>query len=154
MSDREVESARVSLYAAPQMSARKDNNRMSSIDPRIPPKQVGFARIVAATRYSIEGLRACYQSEEAFRIESVIALILTPVAFFVGETRVEIVLLLLAMVLVLLVELLNSAIESVVDRTGSEFHILSKKAKDIGSAAVFISLLFFLLIWGLILLPN
>ena len=122
--------------------------------PSVPIKKKGLARIWAATIYSVDGLRACFRSEEAFRLELILSLILGPLAFILGETAVEIAMLLLAIALVLLVELLNSAIEAVVDRVGMDYHELSKKAKDIASGAVFISLMTFLLIWAVILIDR
>jgi diacylglycerol kinase (ATP) len=118
----------------------------------VPAKKKGFARLRAATVYSVEGLRACFASEEAFRLEIILAVVLTPLAFWLGDSPAERGLLLVAIVLVLLVELLNSAIEAVVDRIGLEYHALSKKAKDIGSAAVFISLVAFVVLWVAVLL--
>lgn len=118
----------------------------------VPAKKRGFARLRAATVYSVEGLRACFASEEAFRLEIMLAVVLTPLAFWLGDSPAERGLLLVAIVLVLLVELLNSAIEAVVDRIGLEYHALSKKAKDIGSAAVFISLVSFVVLWVAVLL--
>jgi diacylglycerol kinase (ATP) len=122
--------------------------------PSVPIKKKGLARIWAATIYSVDGLRACFRSEEAFRLELILSLILGPLAFILGETAIEIAMLLLAIALVLLVELLNSAIEAVVDRVGMDYHELSKKAKDIASGAVFISLMTFLLIWAVILIDR
>jgi len=122
--------------------------------PSVPIKKKGLARIWAATIYSIDGLRACFRSEEAFRLELILSLILGPLAFIMGETAIEIAMLLLAIALVLLVEFLNSAIEAVVDRVGMDYHELSKKAKDIASGAVFISLMTFLLIWAVILIDR
>ena len=118
----------------------------------VPAKKKGFARLRVATVYSVEGLRACFASEEAFRLEIMLAVVLTPLAFWLGDSPAERGLLLVAIVLVLLVELLNSAIEAVVDRIGLEYHALSKKAKDIGSAAVFISLVAFVVLWVAVLL--
>lgn len=118
----------------------------------VPARKKGFARLRAATVYSVEGLRACFASEEAFRLEIMLAVVLTPLAFWLGDSPAERGLLLVAIVLVLLVELLNSAIEAVVDRIGQEYHALSKKAKDIGSAAVFISLVAFVVLWVAVLL--
>ena len=118
----------------------------------VPARKKGFARLRAATVYSVEGLRACFASEEAFRLEIMLAVVLTPLAFWLGDSPAERGLLLVAIVLVLLVELLNSAIEAVVDRIGLEYHALSKKAKDIGSAAVFISLVAFVVLWVAVLL--
>jgi diacylglycerol kinase (ATP) len=122
--------------------------------PSVPIKKKGLARIWAATIYSVDGLRACFRSEEAFRLELILSLIFGPLAFILGETAIEIAMLLLAIALVLLVELLNSALEAVVDRVGMDYHELSKKAKDIASGAVFISLMTFLLIWAVILIDR
>lgn len=119
---------------------------------RVPAKGKGVARILAATRYSVAGLITCFRNEEAFRIECVLAGFLAPAAFLLGETRTDIVLLLFTLVLVLVVELLNSCIEAVVDRIGAEYHEQSKRAKDMASAAVFLSLLFFLVVWAALLL--
>ena len=85
-------------------------------------------------------------------MEVCLALVLAPAALLLGNSAVEKVLLLLAIALVLLTEMLNSAVEAVVDRVGPEYHELSKQAKDMGSAAVFISLATFVAIWGLLLL--
>ena len=123
----------------------------SETPPSMPAKKKGLARIWAATVYSAEGLRACFRSEEAFRIESILSVFLIPLAFILGETALETTMLLFPIVLVLLVELLNSAIEAVVDRVSLDYHELSKKAKDIASGAVFVSLMTFLLIWSVLL---
>jgi diacylglycerol kinase (ATP) len=120
----------------------------------VPAKKKGLARMWAATIYSAEGLRACFRSEEAFRIESILSVFLIPLAFILGETALETTMLLFPIVLVLLVELLNSAVEAVVDRVSLDYHELSKKAKDIASGAVFISLMTFLLIWSVLLFDR
>ena len=120
----------------------------------VPAKKNGIARIWAATIYSAEGLRACFRSEEAFRIESILSVFLIPLAFILGETALETTMLLFPIVLVLLVELLNSAVEAVVDRVSLDYHELSKKAKDIASGAVFVSLMTFLLIWSVLLFDR
>ena len=126
----------------------------SETPPSVPAKKKGLARIWAATVYSAEGLRACFRSEEAFRIESILSVFLIPLAFILGETALETTMLLFPIVLVLLVELLNSAIEAVVDRVSLDYHELSKKAKDIASGAVFVSLMTFLLIWSVLLFDR
>ena len=118
--------------------------------PTVPVKKKGLTRIWAATVYSAEGLVACFRSEEAFRIESILSVFLIPLAVILGETA----LLLFAIMLVLLVELLNSAVETVVDRVSLDYHELSKKAKDIASGAVFISLMTFLMIWSVLLFDR
>jgi len=122
--------------------------------PSMPAKKKGLANIWAATVYSAEGLRACFRSEEAFRIESILSVFLIPLAVILGETALETAMLLFSIVLVLLVELLNSAIEAVVDRVSLDYHELSKKAKDIASGAVFVSLMTFLLIWSVLLFDR
>ena len=126
----------------------------SETPPSVPAKKKGLARIWAATVYSAEGLRACFRSEEAFRIESILSVFLIPLAFILGETALETTMLLFPIVLVLLVELLNSAVEAVVDRVSLDYHELSKKAKDIASGAVFVSLMTFLLIWSVLLFDR
>ncbi len=108
-------------------------------------------RIVRSCGYSLQGLRATFREEEAFRVEVMLALLLIPLGLFLGESGVEKALLTGSVIHVLVVEIGNSAIESVVDRLGSEQHELSGRAKDQGSAAVFLSMLLFLLVWGLLL---
>lgn len=120
-------------------------------DKQPPPRKKGLARLLAATRYSLIGLRDTYHSEEAFRLEVWTLLLAIPLAFWVGESAVEHILLLAAVVLVMIVELLNTGIEHVVDRTGAEYNDFSRRAKDAGSAAVFVSMVFGGLIWLLIL---
>ena len=115
-------------------------------------RTLDFGRIVRATRYSLAGLRSAIRGEAAFRQELILALVLTPIAIWLGENGVERALMIAALLVVLIVELVNSAIETVVDRVGTEFHDLSGRAKDLGSAAVFISLLAVPIVWGLVLL--
>ena len=115
------------------------------------PGATGLTRILNATRYSWQGLRAALRHEAAFRQELLLALVFIPAAFWVGETAVELALLIGSLLLVLIVELLNSAIEAVVDRIGSDSHDLSGRAKDLGSAAVMLSLLLAGVVWGLLL---
>jgi len=111
----------------------------------------GLRRIVNAALFSFAGLRAAWEHEAAFRQECVLVLMLTPAAFWVGEGAVERSLLIGSCWLVLLVELLNSAVETVVDRLGKGHDELSGRAKDLGSAAVFVSLALAALVWVLIL---
>ncbi len=113
-------------------------------------KATGLTRIVRATGFSMSGLRAAWHSEAAFRQECVLAAVLIPTAFWVGGDVTQIALLIGSCMLVLVVELLNSAVESVVDRVGTDHHRLSGRAKDLGSAAVFISLMLTVAIWALI----
>ena len=117
----------------------------SAVNPQ--KQRKGLSRILHATRYSWAGLQAGW-NEPAFRQECVLALILLPAAFFVGKSWAETALLAASVVAVMVVELLNTAVESVVDRVGPEWHQLSKRAKDIGSAAVLLSLLLCMGIWG------
>lgn len=113
--------------------------------------RTGIRRIVSAFGYSCRGLRAAFINEAAFRQEVLLALIMIPLACWFEISIVERMMLIAVVLLVLIVELLNSAVEVVVDRIGVEFHELSGRAKDIGSAAVFISLLLAVLVWGSIL---
>ncbi len=116
------------------------------------PGNTGLMRIMRACGYSWKGLRAAFSHESAFRQESALSLVLAPLGLWLGDTGTERALLVGSLVLVLVVELLNSAIEAAVDRLGDEHHELSGRAKDMGSAAVFIALFNVILIWGLILL--
>lgn len=116
------------------------------------PGETGFRRIVSATRYSAKGLRACWNMEAAFRQEVIGCIILIPAAMVLGETGLERALLAGSCLLVLIVEILNSGIEAVVDRIGNEHHDLSGLAKDLGSAAVFISLALLVMVWALVLI--
>lgn len=113
-----------------------------------------IARLCFATLNSCRGLYAAFRNEAAFRLEIVLSLVLIPLAWFVTADTVERLLLIGAILIVLLTELLNSAIETVVDRIGVEWHELSGRAKDIGSAAVFVAVVLAILIWGMILLPK
>lgn len=110
-------------------------------------RRTGIDRVMHAAEYSIDGLRSAYRSESAFRQEFWLAVALVPLAFWLGRGWVEVALLAGSVILVLIVELLNSAIEAAIDRISFELHDLSKRAKDIGSAAVFLSLLLCAGIW-------
>ena len=112
----------------------------------------GIPRLTQAFVCSLLGLRSAWRNEEAFRLEVLAALVLVPVALWLGEDGVERALLLGSVVLVLIVELLNSAVEAVVDRIGMEHNELSGRAKDIGSAAVLLALLLVPVVWALVLL--
>jgi diacylglycerol kinase (ATP) len=111
----------------------------------------GLNRILKATVYSWQGLKASYKNEEAFRQELMLAVVLIPLGLYLGEGGVEKVLLVVSVLLLLLVEVLNSAIEAVVDRFGGEQHELSGRAKDMGSAAVFIAIGIVVVTWALVL---
>jgi len=114
--------------------------------------KTGLRRIVSAARYSVDGLIAAARNEDAFRQELALAAVFIPLAFWVGRSGVERALLTGSVLLVLIVELLNSAVEATVDRISFENHRLAKRAKDIGSAAVMLALLCAGLTWLLILL--
>ncbi len=115
---------------------------------KIPSKKTGLARVIAAFNYSLDGLRAAFISEAAFRQEIILFFLLLPVVFFLPVSNYIKCLLLMANTLVLIVELLNSGIEAVVDMTSPEYHKLAKQAKDMGSAAVLLSLLLSVSLWG------
>jgi diacylglycerol kinase (ATP) len=113
----------------------------------------GLARIWRALGYSLQGFAAAWKHEHAFRQELVLCLVLLPFALLLPLQLFERVLLVVTLLLVLVVELLNSAIEAVVDRVGVDHHELSKRAKDLGSAAVFLSLVIVAVTWILIAGP-
>ncbi len=109
--------------------------------------RTGVERVVRATGYSIEGLATAYRGESAFRQETWLAVLMLPLSFWLGRTWIEVALLAGSVMLVLIVELLNSGIESAIDRVSFEMHDLSKRAKDLASAAVFLSLLLCAGVW-------
>ncbi len=114
--------------------------------------KTGVRRLINAFGYSLHGFRAAYQHEDAFRQEVLLAIILIPLALYLDRSGVEQALMIASVLLVLIVELLNSAIEAAVDHTSTERHPLAKQAKDIGSAAVFIALIILVAVWSSILL--
>ncbi|MGH8084784.1 MAG: diacylglycerol kinase [Lysobacter sp.] len=114
----------------------------------------GPARMLKAAKWSIQGLVAAWLHESSFRLEVYLFVVLAPLGWWLGETPVERVLLIGSLLMVLSVELLNSAVEAVIERYGAEFHELAGRAKDMGSAAVFVLMLNVLLTWGAILLPR
>ena len=113
--------------------------------------KTGLRRIINAFGYSVSGLRAALRHEDAFRQEALLAVILVPLGLWLGHGGMERALLLGSLLIVLIVELLNSAVEAVVDRVSLERHQLAKRAKDLGSAAVLISLINVALTWGLVI---
>jgi len=115
---------------------------------------LGIQRIINAWGYSMAGFRSCFKHEEALRQESYALIFLIPLGLWLGNSGVERALLVVSLLLVPLVELLNSAIEAVVDRFGGEHHELSGRAKDIASAAVFLSIVMAGLVWFLVLSPR
>ncbi len=123
---------------------QKATKPSSGVNPQKDRK--GFHRVLHATGYSLAGLRAGW-GETAFRQEAILAFVMLPVAFWLGQSWVETALLAASVVFVLVVELLNTAVEATVDRIGPEWHALSKRAKDMGSAAVLLSLLLCAGIW-------
>ena len=114
--------------------------------------KTGLRRIWNALLYSLDGFRAAYRHEDAFRQECLLAAVLVPVAMLLPVSGTDKALMVASVLLVLIVELLNSAVEATVDRISLENHQLAKRAKDIGSAAVFMSLMTVVLIWGLVLI--
>jgi len=114
--------------------------------------KTGLVRVWNAFFYSMDGLTAAFKHEDAFRQEVFLALLLIPLALVLGETGIERALMIGAVLLVLIVELLNSAVEAAVDRISLEHHLLIKRAKDMGSAAVMIALINVAVVWVLVLL--
>lgn len=112
------------------------------------PGNNGIRRIIRATRFSAQGLAHAWQHEAAFRQEIALTIVLIPAAIWLGRTGFERFILIVCCVFVLIVELLNSAIEAAIDRFGGEHHELSGRAKDLGSAAVFLSLIVVAATWG------
>ncbi|EOC1816359.1 diacylglycerol kinase [Vibrio parahaemolyticus] len=116
------------------------------------PGKTGIRRVMDATGYSIKGLKAAWTHEAAFRQELILTLVLSISAFFLPVTTLERVLMISSLLLILIVELINSAVEAVVDRVSDDWHELSGRAKDIGSAAVFVALFLALFVWASFLL--
>ncbi|HZF98201.1 MAG TPA: diacylglycerol kinase [Pseudoxanthomonas sp.] len=114
----------------------------------------GPARIFKATIWSMQGLKAAWLHESSFRLEVYLFVVLAPLGWWLGRDGVERVLLIGSMLLVLSIELLNSAVEAVIERYGPEHHELAGRAKDMGSAAVFVLMTNVLLCWGALLLPR
>ncbi|HAF54155.1 MAG TPA: diacylglycerol kinase [Thauera sp.] len=114
--------------------------------------KTGLRRIWNAFHYSLDGLSAAYRHEDAFRQEIWLSLVAIPLALWLGDSALERALMIGSILLVLIVELLNSAIEATVDRVSLERHQLAKRAKDIGSAAVLFALINAAVVWGLVLL--
>lgn len=113
----------------------------------------GLNRLIKAFGYSMEGLKAAWINEAAFREEILLCIVLIPLAVWLGDSGIERALLISCLLLVLITELLNSAIEALADRITQERDPLIKRAKDIGSAAVFIAICYTIVVWGLVLLP-
>ncbi len=114
------------------------------------PGKTGISRVIDAFGYSMKGFHAAWTYEAAFRQEVALGVVLIPTAFWLAQTHIELILLIASVLWVWMAELANSSVEAVVDRTGSEKHELSGRAKDIGSALVFVSLVLLALVWGVI----
>lgn len=132
---------------------------MNDTNSKVTPHQespfkgkTGLRRLLNAFGYSLDGFKAAFKHEDAFRQEVFLACVMIPLALYLSNEPLHRALMIGSVFLVLIVELLNSAVEAVVDRVSIERHELAKRAKDIGSAAVFIALLNTVVIWGLILL--
>lgn len=119
---------------------------MQPINPQ--KARTGLNRIWHAAGYSLDGLRAGW-GEKAFRQEAIAAMVLLPLSLWLGQSWVEVALLAGSVVIVMIVELLNSGLEAAIDRIGPEWHDLSKRAKDMGSAAVLLAVLLCLAVWGM-----
>ena len=115
------------------------------------PKKKGLQRIIGAFFYSINGIKACFRTEEAFRQEVMLAVVMVPLGLYLGSTMTERLLLSGSVCFVLIVELLNTSIERAIDRISSEEHELSKESKDMGSAAVLLSLIMTAMLWAALL---
>jgi len=117
-------------------------------------KARGLRRLINAFGYSMAGFRSCFVHEEAFRLEVYVLVPLLPAALWLGETGTERALLVLSLLIVPVVELLNSALEATVDRIGTERHELAGRAKDVSSSAVFLSIVLAIAVWAIILVPR
>ena len=113
--------------------------------------KTGIKRLANAFKYSVAGTLAAFKHEDAFRQEVILSIVLIPLAIYLGETTTEQALMITSVLLIIIVELLNSSVEATVDRISIKRHKLAKRAKDIGSAAVFFSLVNASVIWFLIL---
>ncbi|MEY3792418.1 MAG: Diacylglycerol kinase [Pseudomonadota bacterium] len=113
--------------------------------------KTGIKRLANAFKYSVAGTLAAFKHEDAFRQEVILSIVLIPLAIYLGETTTEQALMITSVLLIIIVELLNSSVEATVDRISVKRHKLAKRAKDIGSAAVFFSLVNASVIWFLIL---
>ena len=122
------------------------------IGNNLKPGKTGIRRVVDATGYSLQGLKAAWIHEAAFRQELVLTLVLSICTLLLPVTNLERIMMISSLLLVVIVELINSAIEAVVDRVSDDWHELSGRAKDIGSAAVFVALFLVLFVWASILL--
>ena len=111
-------------------------------------------RILKTAKYSLQGLLSAWKSEEAFRIELILLMVLLPIAFFIGKSAVEVCLLVMSLFIVLIVELLNTGLEKAIDRISTDINDISGFVKDVGSAAVAISLIQAIVVWAVIYFTN
>ena len=118
------------------------------------PGYTGLTRIVKATGYSWRGFRAAWRNESAFRQECILGLLMLPLAFLVGQTMFQVAMLIATLAIVIITELLNSALEAAVDRVSPEYHDLAGRAKDMASAAVFVSLFLVITVWSMMIIKN
>ena len=118
------------------------------------PGYTGFQRVYKAAGFSWQGFKAAWKNESAFRQEVTIGLMLLPLAFVIGESMLQVAVLISMLAVVLITELLNSAVEAVVDRVGDEYHDLAGRAKDMGSAAVFVALSLVVIVWTMMAIKN
>ena len=118
----------------------------------VPKKKTGLTRIIKAVDYSSAGLKSAWKHEAAFRQELIGVVGLSVIVFFLDKNNVEKALLMASVMMVVVVELLNSAIEAITDRIGLEYNPMAKRAKDMGSAAVFVSIVIAIIIWAFILI--
>ena len=118
------------------------------------PGNTGITRIIKAFGFSMQGLRASWKHESAFRQETMLAIILSPLAFWLARTPAELMILLMTLFIVVITEVLNSAVEAVVDRVSDDHHKLAGRAKDMASAAVFLSLVMTVIVWGVLLFDR
>ncbi|OUS74152.1 diacylglycerol kinase [Pseudoalteromonas sp. A601] len=112
------------------------------------PNGIGLGRIIKATKCSIKGFKAAFKEESAFRTELALGIVLLPLSFWFAQSPQHWAILVVSFLFLLVVELLNSAIEALTDRVGVEYHVLSGRAKDIASAAVSLALLILMVVWG------
>ncbi|MCK3657856.1 diacylglycerol kinase [Pasteurellaceae bacterium Pebbles2] len=118
---------------------------------KTPHKTTGLTHLINSTRYSLQGLKSAVKNEAAFRHELFLGIFAVPLAFWLGDDKFEIALMLGAYLLVLITELLNSSVECAIDRIGTEYHELSGRGKDQGSAAVFVALVNCAVVWLLMI---
>jgi len=118
------------------------------------PGNTGITRIIKAFGFSMKGLKASWKHESAFRQETMLAIVMLPVAFWLARTSTELMILIMTLFVVVITEVLNSAVEAVVDRVSNDHHKLAGRAKDMGSAAVFLSLIMTAVIWGILIFDR